>query len=85
MWPRGGDVVTLAMRRDYIALPRVKRLGVDAMRIDVVERRERNGRKAGANGDELATSDGGTFACCIANGMTGAVRCVGSATKSDFA
>jgi hypothetical protein len=33
----------------------------------------------------LMTSDGGTFACCIANGMTGAVRCVGPATMSDFA
>ena len=31
------------------------------------------------------TSDGGTFACCIANGMTGAVRCVGTGAEIDFA
>jgi hypothetical protein len=33
----------------------------------------------------LMTSDGGTFACCIANGMTGAVRCVGLGAEIDFA
>ena len=33
----------------------------------------------------LMTSDGGLFACCIANGMTGAVRCVGLGAEIDFA
>ena len=113
MWPRGGGVVTLTMRKDYIALPRVKRLASprravewiglashertcpkgwtrlravgelgdlfagrlgwasepwsvatasgasEGIKNDVVERRERNGRKAGANGDELMTSEVG--------------------------
>jgi hypothetical protein len=31
------------------------------------------------------TSDGGTFACCIANGMTRAVRCVGLGAEIDLA
>ena len=31
------------------------------------------------------TSDGGSFACCIANGMTGAVQCVGTGAEIDFA
>jgi hypothetical protein len=32
----------------------------------------------------LMTSDGGRFACCIANGMTGAVRCVMTTAKTDL-
>jgi hypothetical protein len=32
----------------------------------------------------LMTSDGGMFACCIANSMTGAVRCVMTTAKDDL-